>query len=150
MLNGNERDGGAEPFARRAQQRTHAGRAALYALGIAAVGVALSTGLIRCPVATMFHAPCPGCGTTRAALALLALDPMTALRFNPVAPLVLAALAGLAWRAIALAYTEGDARRLDQEKLGRFFIRVFLVATVVEIVVWVLRFFGLFGGPCPV
>jgi hypothetical protein len=51
---------------------------------------------------------------------------------------------------VGLAYTDGDARRIDEERLGRFFLRAFLVATIAEIVVWALRFAGLFGGPCPV
>jgi hypothetical protein len=142
MLNGNARE--------ESRPTTHAARAFLHAGAIAAFGAFMGAGIVKCPVATMLHVPCPGCGTTRAAFALLALDPATALHFNPVAPLVLAALAGLAWRAVWLAYTEGSARRIDEEKLGRFFLRAFLIATVAEIVVWALRFAGLFGGPCPV
>lgn len=125
-------------------------RAAAYAAGIAAFAAVMASGLVKCPMALLFHVPCPACGSTRAARALASLDFAEALHMNPVAPVVLVALAGLALRAVVLAYRDGSTRRVDEEKIGRALIKVVVWATVVETIVWGARFFGLFGGPCPV
>ena len=138
MLNGND-------FTRR-----YPLRAAGYAAGVVAFAAIMASGFVRCPMATMFHVPCPACGSTRAARALLALDLPTAFRFNPLAPIVLAALGLLVWRALVLVFREGNARRVDEERLGRAFIKIAIWATIAETLVWVVRFFGLLGGPCPV
>jgi hypothetical protein len=78
-----------------------AGAAAATA-GIAAVLAPVAPTLARMLPGCVFHAatglPCPACGTTRAALALLAGDPLAALAFNP-----LATLAAVGGGALALA-----------------------------------------------
>jgi hypothetical protein len=39
---------------------------------------------------------------------------------------------------------------LGEGKLGGWIVRALVLALVLEVVVWGLRFFGLFGGPVPV
>jgi hypothetical protein len=47
--------------------------------------LAFQTGLSwRCPMMTVFHVPCPSCGSTRAFAALSELHFLAALRFNPL------------------------------------------------------------------
>ena len=138
MLNGNDRT------------RRYPLRAAAYAVGIFAFSAVMASGFVRCPMAAIFHVPCPACGSTRAARAILTLDLPTAFRFNPLAPIVLAALGLLVWRALVLVFREGNARRVDEERLGRAFLHVAVWATIGETLVWAVRFFGLLGGPCPV
>jgi len=125
-------------------------RAIFHALGFAAFLALPLAGFFRCPFALLFHAPCPGCGTTRALRGLLHLDLVAMLRWNPVSPLVFVAGGGLAARAVYLIALEGDARRLGQGRLGRALTRGIIAAAALELVVWVLRWFGLFGGPVPV
>ena len=106
-----------------------------------------------CPTALFFGIPCPGCGLTRATLALLRGDVGAALHFHPLVfvltPLAAYALGttlldyvrgGTAGRTGALANWFGDARPLRRgvraarrraRRLGR-------------------RFAGYFGGPVPV
>src|SRR4051794_13966871 len=64
-------------------------RAAL--AGVAAFGMAvvLYLELWRCPVAELLGVPCPGCGLTRAALALSQGDFAAALHLQPLSPLAL-------------------------------------------------------------
>jgi len=53
----------------------------------------LTTGVSFCPFKVATGLPCPGCGMTRAAIALLHGDPATSLFFHPLAvPLVAAAV----------------------------------------------------------
>ncbi|MRG97344.1 DUF2752 domain-containing protein [Polyangium spumosum] len=83
--------------------------------------------------------PCPACGLTRAALALLRLDLAAATRFHPLAlPLALVVVA-----------TVLAALRLDDEGWKRFGRDVSGGSAVAIMVVWACRFLGLFGGPVP-
>jgi hypothetical protein len=83
--------------------------------------------------------PCPACGLTRAALALARLDLAAATTWNPLAiPLALAALGGLF-----------GAVMLDDRAWNGFVRDIGGGSAVAIVVVWALRFFGLFGGPVP-
>lgn len=123
----------------------------------AAFGVALMLrfGLWRCPVAELFGVPCPGCGLTRAALALAVGDLERALGLHPLSPLV------LPWFALvaAGALVRGTARRAGLEPgaaprwvdgVARALERAAPLLLVLLVGVWVARFFGAFGGPVPV
>jgi len=63
---------------------------------------ALAQGLPPCPLHAWSGVPCPGCGSTRAALALLRGDVIGALGWNPLAALALGA--GLVAGALAPAW----------------------------------------------
>lgn len=136
-----ERDPFSKPFLVRA-----AGAAA----GLGFTGLFLVLIGLRCPFAETFHVPCPGCGSTRAVRALLHLDFAAAVHFNPVAPLVFGLIGLIAARGIFLLAREGSTQRLGEGRFGKFIFSGLFVAVSLEIVVWALRFFGLFGGPVPV
>jgi hypothetical protein len=125
-------------------------RALLTGVGLV-VGVGLLvTGSVRCPTALLLGVPCPSCGTTRAARALLDLDVARAFRIHPVAPFVLAVLSVLAARIVGLVWREGHARALLEGKLGRWLAFTLVGLAGAEVMVWGLRWCGLFGGPVPV
>jgi hypothetical protein len=108
------------------------------------------TGLQRCPVATVFHRPCPGCGMTRALRLLGEGDVGASLRMHPLAVPVLAAglffIAATVWTTLAL----GSPLHLVRTRLGRVAIGALVVVYSAALVVWGLRWFGLLGGPVPV
>ena len=126
------------------------GRAALTALALGALLSLAGTGILKCPVALLFHAPCPGCGATRSAWALLALDPVGALRWNVVALLNIAIMALLWVRGIVLIAREGNPGRIFADPIGKPLVLAFCGVWVIELLYWLLRFAGLFGGPCPI
>jgi hypothetical protein len=92
-----------------------------------------------CILRAVIGIPCPACGLTRATLALAHLDLAEAQRFHPLA----LALLGLAAVTSALAFVASEQawRRILKWTLG--------AAGVSLILVWLLRFAGLFGGPVP-
>ena len=71
-------------------------------LGVTAVaaaqvaGVATGVGGWPCPLKAAFGIPCPGCGLTRASVALLRGEFATAFRLHAFAPVLLLGLAALA------------------------------------------------------
>ena len=97
-----------------------------------------------CPVATVFHVPCPTCGISRATRALLHLHLGEAFHLHPLVFVVVPYLA-------ALALVEGYAFVL-RGQLGTFLAhrsaRVIGFGLCLALfVVWIARFFGAFGGP---
>lgn len=119
------------------------------AVAIATYGVVVAEGLVRCPLAAMFHVPCPTCGATRSTLALARGDLHGSL-LNPVAPLLVLLVGGFAVRLVYVAARDGHVRAFDEHPLVGTGLRAFLGALGFAIVLWGLRFFGLFGGPVPV
>jgi hypothetical protein len=92
-----------------------------------------------CVVRLALGIPCPACGLTRAGLALAHLDLASAQRFHPLA----AALLGVAIGTAIAAFLVDDTA-------WRRVVRVVTSgAGVALIIVWALRFAGLFGGPVP-
>jgi hypothetical protein len=108
------------------------------------LGLAVFGGVPLCPSAAVLRTPCPGCGLTRATLAMLQgrWDAMLAL--NPAAPLVVPLVSGVvAW--ILLRYvTRGDTA------MPRWLAWPMGLAFAVLMIVWVARQFGALGGPVPV
>ena len=89
-----------------------------------------------CPVRLVFRIPCPGCGLTRATLALFRGDVRGSLAFHPLAmPLLAVAVVGL---VVTLT-----ARNATYQRFVNVTVRVVLVALVS---VWLARFCGAFGG----
>jgi hypothetical protein len=71
----------------------------------------LATGLPACPLKSWTGWPCPGCGTTRAALALAELDPVAAFAVSPLAAAgwTLLVVGGLAAGGLAVLGVEAPA-----------------------------------------
>ena len=130
--------------------RRHVLAALILAGALGLFGAVLASGVVRCPTALLLGVPCPACGTTRAARALLAGDLGGAMRMQPVAPLVLLVLGTLAVRSVWLVGRRGHAREVLEGTVGRVLVSLIVVSTVAELVVWGLRWFGMFGGPVPV
>jgi hypothetical protein len=132
-------------------RKTRALRAALVALGGAGAGGFVVAGMARCPVARFLHMPCPACGSARAVAMLVRDHDMKhALEANPLGPPMALVLAAVVARAVFVVARDGDTRALAEGALGRAILRALVALFVVELVVWILRFFGCFGGPVPV
>ena len=132
------------------RQRWHL-RPALVATAIfAALAVAVFEGVWRCPVALILGVPCPSCGLTRAASALLHGRLGEAVRIHPVAPLMLGVIAGFSARIVWLLARTGETRALTSGVVGTWLARGFVAAIGLEVVVWLVRAAGFLGGPVPV
>ncbi|WP_272422437.1 DUF2752 domain-containing protein [Polyangium jinanense] len=128
---------------------TALGRAARLALVGAVLSAAVVVRFPLCPFALVTRHPCPGCGLTRAALALATGDLREAIHFHPlVIPIV---------PMVALLALQGS---YNYVRHGRWYTFAFqqtrvvtlgsIVLAVAMIAVWFARFFGAFGGPVPV
>jgi Protein of unknown function (DUF2752) len=108
-----------------------------------------------CPMAGVLGIPCPGCGLTRATLALFRGDVRGALALHPLAP-VIAPLFIAAVASAALGYVRGPQRRAAHGETARPWLAsrtATVLATALLLAtlgVWGARFFGYFGGPAPV
>lgn len=122
----------------------------LLALGSAFALIA-ATGLPLCPMAGVLGIPCPGCGLTRATLALLHGDIATAFHFHPLVFVISPLFAWLTASA-AIGYVRGPRARPNLKpwlasRTATVLLSALLVATFA---VWLARFAGYFGGPAPV
>ena len=126
------------------------GRRALRALAVfSIVGGLITFGLLPCPTALLLHVPCPGCGMTRATLALVHGDLHESLRFHPLALLVLPALATV-FGVNTLVYVRTGVWGFVERQMGRSVTVLAAVMLVLVFAVWFSRFFGAFGGPVSV
>ena len=107
-----------------------------------AIAVALSVPI--CPSAAA-GIPCPGCGLTRATLALLGGDVASATALQPLA-LVVCPLLGGATLYACLRYLFTGKVDADRWHAGP----ILVVSMAALTVVWIMRWFGFFGGPVPV
>jgi hypothetical protein len=132
-------------------------RRALTAAGLLAAAVfVLWLGAPICPTALLFGLPCPGCGLTRATVALLHGDFAAAFRFHPLVIVLAPLFAGAMLKAL-VDYVRGTSAGTTTTSEARrsFWTRRAGIATaslllVLVVGVWVLRFAGYFGGPVPV
>jgi len=120
-------------------------RCARLAIGLSPFVIASALHLPICVWAIVLREPCPGCGMTRAAIALAHLDVDAALALNPLALAVVPASLWLVTEAVVLYVLRG------RTKLGEPLRRnVGLSLCFALAVVWALRkVLGAFGGPVP-
>lgn len=131
---------------------TQRARIAVLTLTLGALGVAIWSEFPLCPMAGTFGVPCPGCGLTRATLALLHGDVRGALAVHPLVWLMTPLFVGFVGTAV-LSLVQGPAQpprpaRLNWSSRGLSVVAVFLLVAMLG--VWLLRFAGYFGGPVPV
>ena len=128
----------------------HWGRAALTTVGLGLLGTLLWAKAIPCGFATLTHHPCPGCGSTRAVLALFRGDLDGVLHTNPFGPFMAGILGVLVYQAITSMLFDGDFRRVAGGRSGKILTRIVIVLAGLETILWIARFCGAFGGPVPV
>jgi hypothetical protein len=125
-------------------------RAALAAGLFGAFGTLLYAQGIPCAFARVFHTPCPGCGSTRAVLALVRGDLDGVLHTNPFGPVVAVLIAVIGLQSFVSVLVHGDFRGAGEGHIGLVVKRAIIVVAVLELTLWVARFFGALGGPVPV
>jgi hypothetical protein len=125
-------------------------RAALLAGGLAALAILLASAQVPCGFARIFHTPCPGCGSTRAMLALAHGDLHGLVHYNPFAPFMTILVVVLAVQAFSSVLTTGTLQRVGDGAVGRLVSRGVLVVATLQLMVWLARFAGFLGGPVPV
>lgn len=109
----------------------------------------LGLGWQRCAFAAFLGIPCPGCGTTRALALLVRGDVPASVRMHPLAVPMLVAAAALALATVWTTMTRG-APLVQQTRAGRFALGLAASVYGAAILLWGLRWLGLFGGPVPV
>lgn len=126
------------------------------ALRVAGVAAAWGLGVLpamvgqRCTMAMLFHLPCPGCGMTRAVRLLAAGHVEASLEMHPLALPVLGVWALLMATTLWTTWTLGTPLAMMKGRLGRVALAVIGVVYGAVFALWVLRWFGLFGGPVSV
>ena len=119
---------------------------------VAAAAGVVWLGAPVCPTALFFGVPCPGCGLTRATLALANGDLAGAFHFHPLAPILAPLFIGAMGKAL-FEYVRGptlSAARAPSFWSSRPGNITAAVLLVLVLGVWALRFAGYFGGPVPV
>jgi hypothetical protein len=114
------------------------------------VGFALASGAVPCAFARATHMPCPGCGSTRAVHALAAGDLREVVHMNALGPILGAIALVLAVGSTLSVLRSGSTAAFVDSRGGRLLARVAIVVAILEVVLWIARFFGAFGGPVSV
>lgn len=125
------------------------GRAARLAAVAIVLGGAVLFELPLCPFAIVTHYPCPGCGLTRATLALLHGDVADAYHLHPLV-FVMAPLVGAGILFNAASYLRDGRWSASEALSGRLATAGAIALGVLMLTLWIARFFGAFGGPVPV
>jgi hypothetical protein len=120
-------------------------RAGLVVLAAAMSVVMLFSPVKLCLTAVALHLPCPGCGMTRATLALLRGDFARAVAIHPLAPAIAPFVTGLlVVQAIAYVRT---GQGLGTARVPRAIEQLGAALVILLFGVWLARFGGCFGGP---
>ncbi len=127
-------------------------RGSSVALALGALAGLFVVGVTPCPVAGLLGLPCPGCGLTRASVAMLHGDWALMLRWHPLAPLlapIVVVLVGL--EVGGFVWRDGDVSSAGSPLLlSRLTTLGALLVLLIAVGVWLARFAGAFGGPVPV
>jgi hypothetical protein len=150
MPNANAAMNESHPSGDPGERRRRVVRAAGVVVGLGAVAFVLGSAHVPCGFARMFHMPCPGCGSTRAMLALLDGDLHALLHYNPLAPFMTALVVVLAVQAVVSVLATGTFRDVGHGRVGTFVSRGMMIVATLEVLVWIARFGGFLGGPVPV
>jgi len=122
------------------------------AFGAGAFALAVQHDFPLCPLAGSVGIPCPGCGLTRATLALLHGDLRGALHLHPLVllltPLVVSLVVATAWDLLRRPQQKPRAAALFGN--GRVVSIAAAGLLVLTLSVWLARFAGYLGGPVPV
>lgn len=117
---------------------------------LAPIGLAVATGFPLCPSAAVLGLPCPGCGLTRATLALMhgnfaeafAMHPLVL----PLAPLYFGAIG-----VVIVDYVRGPRLRASSSWITKRWVTLAALGLLAATLsLWGARFLGFFGGPAPV
>ena len=100
-----------------------------------------------CPLRLALGVPCPSCGLTRATRFALSLDFAAATGLHPLWFLVLPYVGGVAAVQMGSYVLKGESSAFVRSV---WVTRTGQVLLALLVVVWIARFFGAFGGPCPV
>lgn len=127
-------------------------RFALLAAAAAGFGVAVWSDFPLCPLAGSFGVPCPGCGLTRATLALLHGDVPRALKLHPLVWLLLPTAVFFSCQVALQLLQDGERPRSTRVRVlpQRVVNLSLLLALALTLGVWLARFAGYLGGPVPV
>jgi hypothetical protein len=107
-------------------------------------------GISSCPIARVFHTPCPGCGMTRAVELLLHGDARASLAMHPLA--VPTALTQLAFAIVTVLVTlrHGTPFVLWKTRMGRWSVYAVAFVVACDLFLWIARALGFMHGPVPV
>ena len=125
-------------------------RAGIFAAVMGVFVCLLASAHVPCGFARIFRMPCPGCGSTRAMLALAHGDLTSFLRYNPMAPFMTLLVTLLVVQAFASLIATGTFARVGDGGMGKLVSRGAIVIGLLEFVLWAARFVGFLGGPVPV
>jgi hypothetical protein len=131
---------------------SRAARLAILSGALGLLALAIASDFPLCPLAGTFGVPCPGCGLTRATLALLRGDLASALHFHPLVWLLTPLFVGFVGVSL-LELVRGPSRSPRRARVRWNTRTVTVLATcllVLSFGVWLARFAGYFGGPVPV
>lgn len=114
------------------------------------LGALLYGGALPCAFARIFGMPCPGCGSTRSVRAFVRGDLDGVLQHNPFGLLMAAVLGVFVVQALVSVFVRGDYRDVGSGRVGLGAKYALIVVAVLEVLLWIARFGGAFGGPVPV
>ncbi len=108
------------------------------------------TGVVQCPSARLLHVPCPGCGMTRALHLLVEGQVGASLSMHALAVPTLVSQAIFAVATIASTLKYGVPWLVVRPRWGRAAIAFVAIVMILDILFWIARALGAFGGPVPV